>query len=58
MYGDPNELRRRHREFVRAHARTNLYGFYRLVFPALALEASFSSAPHFRILARANSTAS
>ena len=53
MYGDPNEFRRRHRELVRAHARTSLYGFYQLVFPALAPEASFSSAPHFRVLARA-----
>jgi predicted phage terminase large subunit-like protein len=53
MYGDPNEFRRHQREFVRAHAHTSLYGFYRLVFPALAPEASFSSAPHFRVLARA-----
>ena len=53
MYGDPNEFRRRQRELVRDHARTSLYGFYRLVFPALAPEASFSSAPHFRVLARA-----
>jgi hypothetical protein len=55
MYGDPNEFRRHQREFVRAHAHTSLYGFYRLVFPALAPEASFSSAPHFRVLARARS---
>ena len=53
MYGDPNEFRRHKRELARAHARTSLYGFYRLVFPALAPEASFSSAPHFRVLARA-----
>ena len=53
MYSDPNEFRRRHRELVRAHARTSLYAFYRLVFPALAPEASFSPAPHFRVLARA-----
>ena len=53
MYGDPNEFRRHNRELVRDHARRSLYGFYRLVFPALAPEASFSSAPHFRVLARA-----
>ena len=53
MYGDPNEFRRHQRELMRAHARTSLYGFYRLVFPALAPEASFSPAPHFRVLARA-----
>ena len=53
MYGDPNEFRRHQRELLRAHAHTSLYGFYRLVFPALAPEASFSSAPHFRVLARA-----
>ena len=35
MNGDPNEFRRQQRELVRAHARTSLYGFYRLVFPAL-----------------------
>lgn len=50
---DANDIRRCHREFVRAHARTNLYAFYRLVFPALAPEASFSDSPHFRVLARA-----
>ncbi len=53
MYGDPSEFRRHQRELVRAHARTSLYGFSQLVFPALAPEASFSSAPHFRVLARA-----
>ena len=53
MYGDPNEFRRHQRELLRDHARKSLYGFYRLVFPALAPEASFSSAPHFRVLARA-----
>ena len=53
MYGDPNEFRRHRRKLLRAHARTSLYSFYRLVFPSLAPEASFSSAPHFRILARA-----
>ena len=53
MNGDPNEFRRQQRGLVRAHARTSLYGFYRLVFPALAPEASFSSSPHFRVLARA-----
>jgi predicted phage terminase large subunit-like protein len=53
MNVDPNDVRRRHRELVRAHARASLYGFYRLVFPALAPEANFSDAPHFRVLARA-----
>ncbi|MGD0187419.1 MAG: phage terminase large subunit [Roseiarcus sp.] len=48
-----NEIRRAHREALRAHARESLYGFYRLGFPALAPEASFSEAPHFRVLARA-----
>ena len=50
---DANEIRRAHREALRAHARESLYGFYRLGFPALAPEASFSEAPHFRVLARA-----
>jgi hypothetical protein len=49
----PNEIRRAQREALRAHARENFYSFYRLIFPALAPEASFSSAPHFRVLARA-----
>jgi len=53
MNGDPNEFRRQQRGLVRAHARTSLYGFYRLVFPVLAPEASFSFSPHFRVLARA-----
>jgi hypothetical protein len=53
MYGDPNEFRRHRRKLMRAHARASLYSFYRLVFPSLAPEASFSSAPHFRILAQA-----
>ena len=52
MYRDPNEFRRRQRELVRDHACTSLYGFYRLVFPALAPEATFSAASHFRVLAR------
>jgi len=54
MNGDPNEFRRQQRGLVRAHARTSPYGFYRLVFPALAPEASFSFSPHFRVLARAS----
>jgi hypothetical protein len=49
----PNEIRRSQREALRAHARENFYSFYRLIFRALAPEASFSSAPHFRVLARA-----
>src|SRR5271165_7245970 len=53
MNGDPNEFRRQQRGLVRAHARTSLYGFYRLVFPVLAPEASFSFSPPFRVLARA-----
>ena len=38
---------------MRANARTSFYAFYRLVFPALAPEASFSDSLHFRVLARA-----
>jgi hypothetical protein len=53
MYADPNDIRRHARELVRAHARSSLYGFYRLGFPDLAPEASFSDSPHFRVLARA-----
>src|SRR6516162_8351468 len=53
MYADPNEFRRYSCELVRAHARESLYGFYRLGFPALAPEASFSDSPHFGVLARA-----
>lgn len=53
MKHDPNEFRSMQREALRAYARDNLYGFYRLIFPTLAPEASFSSSPHFRVLARA-----
>ena len=53
MKHDANEIRRAHREALRDYARNNFYGFYRLGFPALAPEASFSSAPHYRVLARA-----
>jgi hypothetical protein len=53
MDAHPNEFRRHQRERVRDHARASLYSFYRLVFPALVPEASFSAAPHFRVLARA-----
>lgn len=53
MYNDPNEIRRAHRDALRAHARDNFYSFFRLVFPALVPEPNFSAAPHFRVLARA-----
>ncbi len=53
MKHDADEIRRAQREALRAYARDNFYGFYRLGFPALAPEASFSLAPHFRVLARA-----
>ena len=53
MNYDANETRRAAREAVRAEARDNFYAFYRRVFPALAPEATFSFAPHFRALARA-----
>ena len=53
MKHDVNETRRYFREAAYAHARRNFYAFYRLGFPALAPEASFSSSPHYRVLAQA-----
>jgi predicted phage terminase large subunit-like protein len=53
MKQDPNEFRSAQREALRAYARNNFYGFYRLVFKTLAPEANFSPSPHFRVLARA-----
>src|SRR6516164_11502588 len=52
MYGSPDEFRYRQRERVRAHARERFFAFYRLMFPTLAPEATFSGALHFRVLAR------
>ncbi len=53
MKHDVNETRRYFREAAFAHARSNFYAFYRLGFPALAPEASFSNSPHYRVLAQA-----
>jgi predicted phage terminase large subunit-like protein len=53
MKHDPNQFRNTQRDALRAYARDNFYAFYRLVFPTLAPEASFSASPHFRVLARA-----
>jgi predicted phage terminase large subunit-like protein len=53
VHDDPNAIRRAAREAAQARARDNFYLFYRLVFPALAPEATFSEAPHYRVLARA-----
>ena len=49
----PDDFRRVQREHLRGHARENFYSFYRLVFPALAPEANFSTSRHFRVLAHA-----
>lgn len=49
----PDIFRRSQRERVRAHARGSFFSFYRLVFPTLAPEATFSGALHFRALAHA-----
>lgn len=49
----PDEFRRIQRERVRALARDRFFPFYRLLFPALAPEATFSGALHFRALAHA-----
>ena len=53
MYEDPKALRRASRQDARAAARDDFYMFYRLIFPALAPEATFSDSPHYRVLARA-----
>lgn len=53
MKHDPNQFRATRREALRAYAHDNFYAFYRLVFPTLAPEATFSASPHFRVLARA-----
>jgi hypothetical protein len=53
MNQDPDIVRRANRELLRTYARKSFYGFYRLPFPSLAPEASFSPSPHFRMLAQA-----
>jgi predicted phage terminase large subunit-like protein len=53
MNQDPDIVRRANRELLRNYARESFYGFYRLTFPSLAPEASFSPSPHFRVLAQA-----
>jgi|SRR5579863_317421 len=53
MYGSVEEFRYRSRERLRAFARERFFAFYRLLFPTLAPEATFSGALHFQALARA-----
>jgi hypothetical protein len=53
MDQDPDIVRRANRELLRGYARESFYGFYRLAFPSLAPEASFSPSPHFRVLVQA-----
>lgn len=50
---DPDVFRRVQRKRVRTLAREKFFGFYRLMFPALAPEATFSGARHFRVLSHA-----
>ncbi|HYA73815.1 MAG TPA: hypothetical protein VEF36_11740, partial [Roseiarcus sp.] len=52
MFAGPDEFRHRQRERVGALARDRFFAFYRLLFPVLAPEATFSNALHFRVLAR------
>jgi predicted phage terminase large subunit-like protein len=47
---DLDLFRRLQRERVRALARDRFFAFYRLMFPALAPEATFSGARHFRVM--------
>jgi predicted phage terminase large subunit-like protein len=53
MHGSLDEFRHRQRERIRALARERFFAFYRLQFPTLAPEATFSGANHFRVMARA-----
>jgi predicted phage terminase large subunit-like protein len=53
MNQDPDIVRRANRELLRSYARESFYGFYRLAFPSLAPETSFSPSPHFRVLSQA-----
>jgi hypothetical protein len=53
MNGSADQFRYQQRERVRALARERFFPFYRLMFPTLAPEATFSGALHFRVLARA-----
>jgi predicted phage terminase large subunit-like protein len=53
LHGSLDDFRHRQRERVRALARERFFAFYRLMFPTLAPEATFSGARHFRVLARA-----
>ena len=53
MDGSAAEFRYQQRERLRALARERFFAFYRLMFPTLAPEASFSGALHFQVLARA-----
>jgi hypothetical protein len=55
MNGSPDQFRHQQRERVRALARERFFAFYRLMFPTLAPEATFSGALHFRVLARRSS---
>lgn len=48
-----DEFRRLQRERVRALARERFFPFYRLLFPTLAPEATFSGALHFKALSHA-----
>ena len=48
---DPTEVRREQRKALRAYARDNFYGFYRLMAPVLMPGQPFLEARHFRVLA-------
>jgi hypothetical protein len=52
MYGSVDEFRYQQRERLRVFARDRFFGFYRLLFPTLVPEATFSGALHFQVLAR------
>ncbi len=51
MLSSLDDFRHRQRQRVRALARERFFAFYRLMFPMLAPEATFSGAQHFRALA-------
>ena len=52
MYGSLDEFRYKQRERIHAFARERFFAFYRLMFPVLAPEATFSGARHFQVMAR------
>ena len=53
MQGSLEEFRHGQRPRLRSLARERFFPFYRLMFPTLAPEATFSGALHFRVLAQA-----